>query len=295
RGPLSRAVLGFAVLSYLRTPSRWLFLTLWGVLLLAGAGLALLQERRLSSRARLGLALAGFLPLAWWDAAFLRPQDPAPFLKPRTEIAEKLGGRAERVLTDPELANPNKTALYHLMNVNGYEAFYPKGVPAWAAAAEGAPAADASRVYVSRWRSEAASRAGVAARLSPAGVERAEAWPLAAFVDERGLRVTPDPRLWIETPQRWRVTGAVPSAAAAVTLATPAYPGWSVRIGASRVETRPWDGVFQRLELPPAFPRGADLDLTLEFSPTGWAWLAALTAAAWAFWLTALARRAEAS
>src|SRR5207302_175324 len=40
RGPLSRAVLGFAVLSYLRTPSRWLFLVLWAVLLLAGAGAA---------------------------------------------------------------------------------------------------------------------------------------------------------------------------------------------------------------------------------------------------------------
>jgi hypothetical protein len=295
RGPLSRAVLGFAVLSYLRTPSRWLFLTLWGAVLLAGAGWAALRGLRLSKGSRAALALAGFVPLAVWDAAFLRAQDPSPFLAPRAEIVEKLGGRDERVLTDPALANPNKTALYHLMNVNGYEAFYLKGVPAWAAAAEGAPAADASRVYVSRWRSDAAARAGVKARLTPAGVERTEAWPLAAFVDKDGRRVEPDPRLWIEKPERWRVTGGVPPAAAGVVLSVPAYPGWRARVLGTSVALVPFDGLFQALPLPASFPRGAGLDLTLEFAPTGWAWLAALSAAAWAFWLSSLARRAEAA
>ncbi|MFI5346110.1 MAG: hypothetical protein ACHQ51_07030 [Elusimicrobiota bacterium] len=296
RGPLSRALLSFAVLSYLRTPSRWLFLSLWGVVLLAGAGLASHRGRRWAPGARLALVLAGFLPLAWWDAAFLRPQDPARYLDPRAEIAEKLGGRAERVLTDPELANPNKAALYHLMNVNGYEAFYPMGVPGWAAAAEGEPAADASRVFVSRWRSDAASRAGVAALLSGAGVERTlEAWPLASFVDARGRRLRPDPRLWIERPERWRVTGPVPEGAAGVALSEPAYPGWRARVDGMRVGLVPWDGIFQALPLPPSFPRGANLDLTLEFTPTGWAWLVALSACAWAYWLSVLARRAEMS
>jgi len=295
RGPLSRALLGFAVLSYLRTPSRWLFLTLWGGVLLAGAGLAALRGRRRPAGARLVLALAGFLPLAVWDAPFLRPQDPAPFLAPREEIADKLGTMPQRVLTDPELANPNKTMLYHLMNVNGYEAFYPKGVPAWAAAAEGEPAADASRVYVSRWNSEAARRAGVGARLSPAGIEMGPARPLAAFVDARGRRVGSGPRLWIERPERWRVTGPVPDGAAGVTLSQPAYPGWRARVGGVRVPLASWDGIFQALPLPPSFPKGAELDLTLEFEPTGWTWLAALTLAAWAFWLAALARRAEAA
>ena len=294
RGPLSRSVLSFAVLSYLRTPSRWLFLALWGVALLAGEGLTALRGRRLPKGARIGLILAGFLPLAVWDAAFLRPQNPAPFLAPRAEIAERLGGRDERVLTDPELANPNKTALYHLMNVNGYEAFYPKGVPGWAAAAEGEPAADASRVYVSRWRSAAAVRAGVKARLSPSGVERGDAWPLAAFVDKDGRRVGADPRLWIERPERWRVTGTVPPDAAGVALSAPAYPGWSARASGVRAPLVAWDGIFQALPLPPASSE-ARLDLTLEFSPTGWSWLAALTAAAWAFWFSALARRAEAA
>ncbi len=244
RGPLSRAVLSFAVLSYLRTPSRWLFLTLWAALLLAGAGLAALHTRRLPRGARLLAALAAFLPLAAWDARFLRPQDPSSFLAPREEIAEKFAGRPMRVLTDPELANPNKAALYRMMNVNGYEAFYPKGVPAWAASADGAPAADASRVYVSRWRSEAAVRAGVAARLSPQGIEQGPAWPLAIFVDADGRRVTPDPRVWLERPERWKVWGRPPSSAAAIALSLPYYPGWRARLDGAPAALARWDGMF---------------------------------------------------
>jgi hypothetical protein len=291
RGPLSRAVLGFAVLSYLRTPSRWLFLTLWGVLLLAGAGLAALRGRRLPRGARMFGAFAAFLPLAAWAVLFLRPQDPMPYLAPRAEIREVLAGGSVRVLTDPVLANPNKTMLYHMMNVNGYEAFYPKGVPAWAASAEGAPAADASRVYVSRWRSEAAVRAGVAARLTSNGIERGTAWPLAVFLDARGRRVMPDPRLWLERPERWKVWGTVPSSAAGIALSLPAYPGWRARLDGAPLPLSRWDGMFQAAALPAAFPRGAAFDLRLEFIPTGWALLTSLMAASWALWLAAITGR----
>jgi hypothetical protein len=290
RGPLSRAFLGFAVLSYLRTPSRWLLLSVWGAVLLAGAGWAALPALRRRPGARLLAAVAGFLTLAVWDAGFLRPQDPAPFLAPRPAVAETLGGRPIRVLTDPELANPDKTALYRLRNVNGYEAFYPKGVPDWAARAQGAPAADASRVFVSRWPSPELERAGVAARMSPSGVERAPAWPLAAFVDAKGRRLKPDPHFFAPFPERWRVTGAVPAGAAALALSQPAYPGWRAYRDGRRARLAHWDGVF--MALPLSAPAGTPLSLTLEFSPTGWLWLALLSAAAWSAWLAGLARRA---
>jgi len=292
RGPLSRAVLGFAVLSYLRTPSRWLFAALWGALLLAGAGLSDLKRVRLPAGARLLAAAAAFLPLAAWDAMFLHPQDPSFYLAPHAAVSERLAGRPQRVLTDPGLANSNKTELYWMMNVNGYEAFYPKGVPFWAAEAEGAPAADASRVYVSKWRSDAAVRAGVAARLSANGLEQDLAWPLAAYVDAAGRRLKPDPMLWIERPERWRVWGAAPPGAAALELSIPDYPGWRARLDGAGAALRPW-GSFQALPLSESFPRDRPFELWVEFTPTGWAALAALTAAAWGFWLAALARRAE--
>lgn len=292
RGPLSRALLGFAVLSYLRTPSRWLFLAVWAAVLLAGAGLRALRGRRWPAGGRAAFALAAFLPLAAWDAPFLRPQDPDLFLRRSERVAETLAGRPQRVLTEPEIANPNKTILYRMMNVNGYEAFYPKGVPAWAAAAEGAPAADASRVYVSAWRSPAARRAGVSARIAASGVEHDGGWPLAAFVDAAGARVTPDPKLWIERPSRWRVTGPIPAAAAGVELSAPAYPGWSARLSGAPAPLGRWEGLFQSVLLPAARPAGTSLDLTLEFRPTGWTALVLLSAAAWAAWLFALARGA---
>ncbi|MDE2490764.1 MAG: hypothetical protein KGM24_07940 [Elusimicrobia bacterium] len=291
RGPLSRAFLGFAVLSYLRTPSRWLFLTVWAAILLAGAGWLALRARRRPAGVLLVLAFAGLLPLAAWDAPYLRPQDPAPFLAPNRTVADTLGGRPQRVLTDPQLANPNKTILYRLLNVDGYEAFYPKRIPAWADAVQGAVAADASRVYVSRWPSRDLARAGVAARLSPKGLETQKAWPLAAFVDARGRRARPDPRVYLQSPERWRVAGLVPESAAGLELALPAYPGWRAFADGVRVALEPVDGVFQILPLPASYPRGAELSLTLDFVPTAWAWLVLLSAAAWGAWLALLARR----
>jgi hypothetical protein len=294
RGPLSRAMLGFAVLSYLRTPSRWLFAALWGALLLAGAGLSDLKRVRLPAGARLFAAAAAFLPLAAWAGMFLHPQDPSFSLAPRAKVSELLAGRPQRVLTDPELANSNKTMLYRMMNVNGYDAFYLKGVPAWAAEAEGAPAADASRVYVSKWRSDAAVRAGVAARLSAGGVEQGAAWPLAVYVDAAGRRLLPDPQLWIERPERWRVWGSAPAGVASLELSIPNYPGWRARLDGARAALRPW-GFFQALPLPVPLPGGKPFELWVDFTPTGWAFLAALTALSWACWLAALARRAEAA
>jgi hypothetical protein len=294
-GPVSRALLGFSVLSYLRTPSRWLFLSVWGVLLLAGAGWAALKSRKFPIGVRTAAALAAFLPLAVWDASYLRAQDAAPFMAARPEIVEFLAGRPSRVLTDPELANPNKTILYRMMNVNGYEAFYPRGVPGWAAAAEGAPAADASRVYVTRWLSDACRRAGVIARLSAGGIERGAGWPLSVFIDGAGRRLLPDPHLWIERPERWRISGPIPPGAAALTMASPAYPGWTARSSGVETAVDLWDGVFTALPLDAAVRQTGVLDVTLNFQPTAWGPLLALTIGAWLVWLSALGARARAT
>ena len=194
------------------------------------------------------------------------------------------------MLTDPELANPNKAAAYRMRNANGYEAFYPLSTAVWAAEAEGQPAADPSWVLVSRWKSEAASRAGVSARLSRDGIEeRADAWPLASFLDVKGGRVTPDPLFAIERPERWRITGPIPKGAVAVSLAETRWPGWHASLDGIAAPLLPWGPAFQFV----ALPAGASLvDLRFEFSPTRWFWWAALSTAAWAFWFAALVRRA---
>ncbi|MBI3288267.1 MAG: hypothetical protein HYZ74_01975 [Elusimicrobia bacterium] len=149
-GPLGRLLVAPG-LSYLRTPSRWSFLCLWGLWLLAAQGLGAVRSARQRAVLTL-LPLAVVLELFLWDAAFLKHQDPRPFTAASAEVVSRLAGKATRVLTDPGLANPNKSIVYRMRNVNGYDAFYPAGVASWAAQAEGAPAADSSRVLVSRWR-----------------------------------------------------------------------------------------------------------------------------------------------
>lgn len=288
-GPLG-FLLSLPGFSYLRTPSRWSFLVVWGLWLLAGSGLHALKRR---AAVLTLLPLIVVFELVAWDSSFLKYQDPAPFTAPNKVVAASLAGRPLRVLTDPDLANPNKAVVYRMRNVNGYDAFFPIGAARWALEAEGAPAADSSRIFVSRWRSKAAVRAGVAARLSAAGIETTdEAWPLASFLDHEGNRLTPDPIVSIERPERWRVYGAVARGAAAVSLAESRWPGWRAFLDGREVALAPWGPAFQRVAIPSS---GGVLDLSFEFMPPLWGWWAALSIGAWSWWLIkAMAIRAEA-
>ncbi len=282
-GPLLNAP-GF---SYLRTPSRWSFLSLWGLWLLAGAGALSLSPKAAGALSILPLIVLAELGI--WDCGFLRSMNARVFTQASPAVAARLAGRPARVLTDPALANPNKAVVYRMRNVNGYDAFYPASAALWAAQAEGAPAADPSWVLASRWQSAAAARAGVSARLAPLGIEeRDDAWPLASFLDAKGGRVTPDPVLHIDRPERWRVTGRVPKGAVALALAETRWPGWRAVLDGRAAPLAPWGPAFQLVALT---PHAAAVDLCFEFSPPWWFWWAALSAAAWALWFAALARR----
>ena len=288
-GPLA-PLLDAPGFSYLRTPSRWSFLSLWGLWLLAGAGGRALSSSPKTVGAMALVPLFVLAELAVWDSGFLGSAASRAFTKTTSAVAVGLAGKPMRVITDPALANPNKAIVYRMRNANGYEAFYPATTAQWARAAEGEPAADPSWVLVSRWKSDAAARAGVAARLAPGGAEERDgAWPLAAFIDEKGSRVTPDPRLEIERPERWRVAGRVPAGAVAVALAETRWPGWRAAVGGRAAPLLAWGPAFQSVALDGV----ADLDLRFEFSPTRWFWWAGLSAAAWGLWLAALMRRAE--
>lgn len=288
-GPLLNAP-GF---SYLRTPSRWSFLALWGLWLLAGAGARALSSSARAAQALTIVPLVVLAELVIWDAGFLKSANARLFTKASPAVVERLAGRPSRMLTDPALANPNKAIVYRMRNANGYDAFYPASAALWAAEAEGQPAADPSWVLVSRWKSDAAARAGVSARLSREGIEeRSGAWPLASFLDAKGGRVTPDPDIRIDRPERWRITGSIPKGAVAIALAETRWPGWLALLNEREVTLAPWGPAFQSVALAPG---GAAVDLRFEFTPTRWFWWAALSAAAWALWFAALARRVEPS
>ena len=115
--------------------------------------------------------------------------------------------------------------------------------------------------------------------------ERTGAWPLASFLDANGGRVTPDPVLDIDRPERWRVTGPVPKGAVSLALAETRWPGWRAVLGGRSAALASWGPAFQSVALVPG---AAAVDLRFEFSPSRWFWWAALSAAAWALWFAAL-------
>lgn len=289
-GPLA-PLLNTPGMSYLRTPSRWAFLTLWGLWLSAGAGIRALSAAPKSLRALSMLPLLVLTELWAWDSSFIKSTNARIFTKANPIVAARLAGRPSRVLTAPALANPNKSIAYRMRNANGYDAFYPATAAVWAAKAEGAPAADPSWVLVSRWKSDAASRAGVTAFLSPEGIEEREgAWPLASFLGADGDRLTPDPIVEISRPESWRVTGPIPSGAVAVALSETRWPGWRASVNGKAAPLAPWGPAFQLVALA---RNTASLDLRLEFSPTRWLWWAALSVGGWTLWFAFLVRRAE--
>lgn len=288
--PVYPWLLAHTPMGLLRTPSRALFLALWA-LWLSAAG----AWRRLSPRpgARYVLAAASALALAQlyvWDARFTRGVDARPFLSVNKGLAQKIGGAPFRLLGDPGLANPNKVMLYRAMNVNGYEAFYLAGYPAYAFRSEGKPAADPSRTYLSRADTPEMRRLGVAYRLGLDGrLTRASprpSLPLAYFVDERGEPVGAPPALSRPRPERWELAGAWPEGSAGVVLAQSLYPGWRAWLNGREVPLGRVDGLLQGVAR-----RDGPMSIVARYEPSRWGALIAVALAGWSVCLAAAARR----
>jgi hypothetical protein len=267
---------------FLRTPSRYLLISLWGLVMAAGAG-----ARRWQGALKPGLKAfflgAAFLQLLWWASPFIKTESAARYLAVNPAMARAAGGRPLRILTDPGLSNADKAMLYRAMNVNGYDAFYLDGFPAFAAASEGRPAADASRGYVSRADTPLMRLAGVSYFLTAAGglVPNPGALPLAFFASGEGVEVE------LQRPERWRATGRTPPGAERLVVTAPAYPGWRAWLNGAPASLEPW-GFFQAVRLPPG-AAGRDVDLRLDFRPAHWTLFVLIGLLAWSAWLASCA------
>lgn len=260
-----------------RVPARWGLLTLWGFWLAAAFGWA-----RLGARARLARGLTAVVILAeagLGGTAFLRAEAAEPYLGVNRSVAEGLGGRLSRVLTAPDLPHANKSMLYRIMNVNGYEAFYPSRYAAYAARSEGRPAADPSRVYFSTPDSAGLKNLGVAAVLpGPAGAPFgavAGAAPLARWAGG-GFLSFDMPR-----PELWRAQGI---GSGPLVLAVPADPGWRAWLGGKPAAVNLHEGLGISIGAAsgPAWAR-------FRYEPLFWPWLCVAAVLSWAVW-AALAR-----
>lgn len=260
-----------------RVPARFGLWTFWGLWLAAALGWARLS--RGSGRARLAaglLALATLVQQGRMGTALLDAEDAAPYLAPHRDVAQGLGGRLERVLTAPELPNANKAMMYRIMNVNGYAAYYPARQAAYARAAEGRPAADPSRLYLSTPGAPGVRALGVAAVLpGPGGA------PFARVEGSASLARLPGGPAEAASarPESWSVRGAGPGP---LTLAVPESPGWRAWVDGRPAPTRVASGLFLETDVP-AGPFRADF----RYEPPGWTLLCLAALAAWAAWARA--------
>ena len=280
------------LLSLLRTPSRWLLLSLWALVLCAASGAA-----KLSRRGRVfagAVFLAALLELGARDARYLDGQEARTYLQPNAAFAREFGGEPHRLITSPDLANPNKSIMYHARNANGYEAFYLDGYPQYVSRSEGVAAADSSRTYLSRLRTPEMRRLGVAWRVGAAGRLEHDrgAYPLAYFLAPDDTVVGPQPVLTLPAPERWSVLGYRPARANRLVLSQPFYPGWRAWLDGRPAKLSRWDGLLQAVDLPEG--GGRRFVLEARFAPTGWTPLVLLTLLCWAAWSAAALRGAGA-
>jgi hypothetical protein len=275
------------LLASLRTPSRWLLLSLWALTLAAAAGAARLARLpRRGAAAAAAAFLVVLVELGARDARYLSAAPAQPFVRPSASFAEAFGGQPFRLVTSPGLANPNKTAYYHALNANGYDAFYLDGYPQYAARAQGAPAADGSRVFMTRLGSPELERLGVAYRINADGTRELDrrALPLAFFTDAAGKPSGAPPVLSLEGPELWTVRGFWPQGAARLVLSQPLYPGWRAWLDGKPAALSLYDGLLQSVA------RAGDLkrfELDARFTPTLWPALVIATLLAWGAWAAA--------
>jgi hypothetical protein len=270
-------------MAFLRTPSRYLLLSLWGLVLAAGAAARRLEAEGRRARWARALLLAAVLgELLAWDGRFVSLERPRA-LAPNPEVAAAVGGRAFRVLTDPELANPDKAMLYRARNANGYEAFFLAGFPEYAAKSEGRAAVDSSRSYLSRHDTPEMSRLGVATKLLAGGgfEPNPRALPLAHFEDGEGRVLPAAVSVDLPRAEAWSVRAAVPAGARRLVAAESDFPGWRAWLGGRPARLERWDGLVQSVELPPDAEPGQALELVLRYAPRLWGLWAGLSALAW--------------
>ena len=277
-------LLSHTPLRFLRTPSRFSFLCLWGFFL---AALSALKSFKKSAQVPLAiLAVLSFFQLLILNRTLVKPQDAAPYLRPHHFFAQTLSGKPGRVLISPAIGNPDKAMMYHVMNVNGYEAFYLKGFPGYAFKSEGRPAADASRSYLRKWDTPEMKDLGVNwAFLRPGSIiSFSPPNSLAYLVNQEKRRLPKTPALAILNENHWRISGRGVQEAKALVLSQPFYPDWQAYWNGKKTSVTPWHG-FLSLVIKPSKARDS---FSVDFicRPNYWSILLLLSMAAWLIWFS---------
>ena len=270
--PLAGILGMLPLIGYSRTPARFSVWTLWGLLIAASWG----WKRLTNSKWKAVLSLLVFIDLFFWAGHSISFKDARPLLQPSAMMQKSLAGRDIRFATDPEIANPNKAMLYRASNVNGYDAFFLGRYVNYAYRAEGKPAADPSRSYLTKVNSPELRSLGVAYFLDKnARLQKATApLPIARLEHDGTALAVGNP-----SPEHWTVQGTAKEAGRLL-LAVPFYPGWRAWVNGSPVTPALYDELIQSVAIP-----AGQFRATFRFEPLGWPLLVSLAAIFWLLWI----------
>lgn len=290
--PFSRLFQDIPIVGLSRVPARFALLAVWGGFLTASFGWRIFAAGK-KKKAALKFCALMFVcaDLGFWSSRFIYAEDPQ-HLRPNENIRRSIAGAPYRLATGPDIANPNKTILYHAMNVNGYDAFYLDSYARFAAQSEGGPAGDPSRMYIRNISSSQMKRLGVRAYLSSEELDgpflavagntrlylRDGAHPLAhSQATGRAVGAILRPR-----PEHWILYGDAGDSPDKLILSVPKFPGWKAYADGKPVPVGVYEGLIQAVELPIDVGRRYRVDFL--FRPSGWTFLCFLSLAVWIFW-----------
>jgi hypothetical protein len=274
-------------LSFLRTPARWLFCCVLGILF--GVGASFKKLRPVSGVLRFFLAALIIGDLLFWDHRFLRFESAEPYVAANHDVALKIAGAPFRIMTEPDIPNADKAMLYRARNVNGYDAFYPASFALYASRSEKGPAADASRGYLSRLGTPETRRWGVLYKLGAGGfINDPGALPPCYAVTKEGLPLKGSLRCENPSPEHWKASGLWPSKAAGLVFSEADYPGWRVRWNGAVAKALRWDGWFLAMPDPSPQKAGEPFMAEASFVPSFWPLLVLATVLSWGVWLLRL-------
>lgn len=255
--PLYTPLQRFLGLDFLRVPARFSILIILGLWLAAVAGWRALWSKarpwagsRLPVFKMIFLALAS-LDLIFWSFRWIYFQNASQIMATNPAVLSVIRDPAFRIATSPDLPSANKTMLYRMGNITGYEAFYLAPIAVYTSMSEGRAAADGSRTYVSKWQTPEMSRMALRYYLASEPVTgylpRSHEGPTYIYENRKAQPIVQGARAWeIRSAERYDAWSDKPGS---VIFAQANYPGWKAWVNGNRVPVTDDHGLFPKVQL----------------------------------------------
>jgi hypothetical protein len=224
--PLYMSIRGSLGLDFLRVPARFSIVILWALWM--GAAITwrtYFSHKRLFVKCIfIGLTACD---LMWWSLPWIYPED-AGNMAPNAEIMQIIHDPNYRYATSPDIPTSNKSMLYRISNLAGYEAFYLAPIAIFTRLSEGQPSADGSRIYIQKWDTPAMAHMAVrhyfASEPPRSLAPRHQVGLMYIYENENAMPIVQGAKTWQSlSAERWVATTDAPGR---ITFAQADYPGW---------------------------------------------------------------------